>query len=460
MSDADLALASVHTQVLQRPEPWQPEPPDQLRRLRRDLLPYLTSPLTIRQVADRGRPELTHADLGRLGAVQRQIAARSAQVAPMLAAEAEMLRGAPLYQVDRDVTLMGVDFGQVPSSQPVQAQYLPSETGLMLFEEPIGGFRKTLAQAMGYNSTGFLAPPWLDPDTEFDVPVVAAAWYRQVTAAGDWLDVSFYTPRLSNRWSWLPPRTVVANDVLRGREATAREMAGFQDQEVRAFAVPELVWHCRHRVRLGEVLTVPKHRATPQAWMQVLYAVWQLHALTDTSTVSETDKLHVPRAERKRDERAEVTDTDGVRVVRLHSRYQATSRDQGAEGPTRNPLDHRVPVGLYRQFKCLDTHRHDDDWENRTDACRHEDRLVGFHLRGPEDAPIRYRVNWLTFRVRPRRPPRPGRRTPAGEHAPQAADPPAPDTRNPVHPNGPTDHRPPSAHRARPGVADLPPRAA
>lgn len=108
--------------------------------------------------------------------------------------------------------------------------------------------------------------------------------------------------------------------------------------------------------------------------------------------------MALPRLERKRDRRHGVEDDSGeVRVVRLHSRYRPHTTQPASAAAPRAPLTFRYPVGLYRQNKCMDPHRH------RQGLCRHvPDFPVGFSLRGPQDAPIRHRVDWMSWRVRPR----------------------------------------------------------
>ncbi|MEV0681672.1 hypothetical protein AB0I60_34635 [Actinosynnema sp. NPDC050436] len=393
---------------LARPQTWRAVAPVGLPRLRREILAGLTSETMVGWATAFDGGLFARNDFWRRDSRHRTVQDRARRARAVLEAEAETLRGARLCAVDADMSALARDFGRTPAHQPLDRAVLPGEAGFVVFDEPIGALRTSLGTVLGYDLN--LAPPdWVDTTVDVPIPVVAATWARRTTAEGDHLDVSFYRPRMPNRWQALDRDLVVGTRRPDGLPVTAGTMAGLHDRVVREAGQADVSWCAHRRLRFGHTLPVPTSGTCAEAWLQVLYALFQLHALTGTQTpISETDHVHVPAAERRRDRRADVLDPSGaVHVVRLHSRHRSRPTDPTAPGQARGPLDFRYPVGLYRQpSRCMDTRKHKEG------TCYHvEDFPVGFHLRGPADAPIRHRVDWIGWRVRHPRPPRRSRRT-------------------------------------------------
>jgi hypothetical protein len=94
-----------------------------------------------------------------------------AVAAPLLArAEAKLLGDAALYYATNDMTSLALAVASTPPTELVRRSRLPSESGLMVFAEPIGGYTQLLN------------------DVEVTTPIVAVSWStwtpRDLTVTG------------------------------------------------------------------------------------------------------------------------------------------------------------------------------------------------------------------------------------------------------------------------------------
>ncbi|QFZ20430.1 hypothetical protein [Saccharothrix syringae] len=381
-------------QQLQRPPRWRATAPAELPRVRRDVRDHLMTSQFIAKTIEKYHHQVATTDPLWFREAPQRDDQLDLDVLRMLDFEADLLGGAPLYQVDPDMTLMALNLAADTPATRLEADYLPSQSGFALFEEPIGGFRMRLVDKLGYRTAQ--RPIWLDPAATWPVPIVGASWARGVLDGNDSLRVSFYTPQPENLWARLPPDTVVAVNRDNGRTTTAGSQARAMQRELQAEQCAELVWYGQSTVKIGKPLRSPTLPLYAQPWLQTLYALFQLHSLGPTTdALGETDLVHVPTSERKRDRRAGIHDTGHVHVVRLRSRHRTQPAHPANPGRLWGPLEHRHLVGQYRQNKCLDTHKHQQG------TCRHhKDHPVQGHFKGPQGAPIRWRVNWLTSQGR------------------------------------------------------------
>jgi hypothetical protein len=374
---------------------WAPPDPQQLPEWRAELLEHLdadSTKVTMREALRAGRFTIVPTVPG-IGASEESVGS-----VLLTACERRRLETAELYYATPDMTALALAAAQTPPTEPVTLSRLPSESGLIVFGEPIGGYTEDAGAALA--STPFGAP---GASAVITTPIVAASWsvwtpgeveldrgsvrwfHRGAGSVGpipdDWSGVwiTFYSPR--GLFSGLPPETVIGT-MRDGMVMTA----GMIDAN-RETHGPPLGWDNEMLLREGSPFG-PKVPDTTDVWAHVLYTAWQLMGQQGKNRWAEVEEIPRARAGAKRDRRQGVTGSSSVRIVRVHSTHrpspEAAQKDAQSSTGRREPQwSCRWPVRPYRRSTCLNPRAHAEG------GCRHEDRIVSGHIKGPEGAPLR-----------------------------------------------------------------------
>lgn len=374
---------------------WTPPDPQQLPEWRAELLDHLDdnrTKATMREALKAGRFTIVPTVPG--------IGASDESVGSILLTKTERrrLETAELYYATPDMTALALAAAQTPPTEPVTLSRLPSESGLIVFGEPIGGYTEDTAAALA--NTRFGHP---GASAVITTPIVAASW--SVWTPGEveldrgevrWVHkgqgragvippgwsgiwITFYSPR--GLFSGLPPETVIGT-AQDGTVMTAGMIDGHRE-----LAGPALGWD--NEMLLGEGAPFgPPVPDTCDTWAHVLYTAWQLMSQQGKNRWAEVEEIPRARAGAKRDRRQGVTGSSAVRIVRVHSTHRPSPRaakedEQGSTGRREPQWSCRWPVRPYRRSTCMDPRAHAEG------GCTHEDRIVSGHIRGPEGAPLR-----------------------------------------------------------------------
>ncbi|MGW4690511.1 hypothetical protein ACWEPM_37315 [Streptomyces sp. NPDC004244] len=374
---------------------WDPPDPRQLPDWRSGMLDYLdaaSTKATMREALRAGRFTIVPTVPG-IGASEESVGSLL-----LTMCEKRRLEDAALYYATPDMTALALAAAQTPPTEPVSLSRLPSEAGLIVFGEPIGGYTEDAGAALA--NTPFGSP---GASAVITTPIVAASWsvwdpgevkldqgevrwlYRGQGRAGaipaGWRGVwiTFYSPR--GLFSGLPPETVIGT-MRDGTVMTAAMIDGHREGQG-----PVLGWDNEMLLQEGAPFGPPVADTT-DTWAHVLYTAWQLMAQQGKSRWAEVEEIPRDRAGAKRDRRQGLTSSSAVRVIRVHSAHrpspQAAQEDaQGSTGRREPQWACRWPVRPYRRSTCLNPREHAEG------GCTHEDRIVSGHIKGPEGAPLR-----------------------------------------------------------------------
>ncbi|MCX4524045.1 hypothetical protein OHA69_41375 [Streptomyces anulatus] len=379
------------------PARWDPPDPKQLPELRSALLDHYSSAMAMvwmRTALRAGRCAIIPEVPG-LNAAPDEVAAQI-----LVGSERLRLAEAQLFYATADMTALALAAAASPPREKVSLDRPPAESGLIVFEEPIGGYVEDIGATLAVTSGAgpgeeakvtkpIVAVSWSQwtPDAiEVDQGTVRWSWKRPghgVTTIprvyrGLWL--TFYTP--SGSFSRLAPDTVVGT-TPEGTPLTAGQVTRLTGQ----VSAPALSWD--NEVLLAEGVPFAEARPdTTDAWTHVLYTAWQLMAEGGRTRWTETEEIPRPRAGAKRDARQGVTAPATVHVVNVHTTRrpprQRAAEDAAASTGRREPQwSCRWPVSPHRRDHCMNPARHAEG------DCRHEDRLIPGYVKGPEDKPLR-----------------------------------------------------------------------
>lgn len=313
------------------------------------------------------------------GAIAAQLLAREEQF---------RLSQACLYYATGDMTALALAAAATPPAEPVKESRLPAPYGLMLFEEPIGGYAMTMPTGTAAVTVPIVAVSWgtwtpqevaLDRGRvrwhahTSDGPLTIPDDYR-----GVWL--TFYTPEGAAGYERMDPAAVVAM-AQDGTPTTAGQLAAMPN------ATP-LGWDNELVLAYGATFAEPK-RDTCDQWAQIVYTAWQLMGQGGARLV-ESETVPRPRAGRKRDAREGVLGSSDVQVVNIHAAHRpsraAAEEDAAASSGRRAPqYTCRWPVRPHRRDQCMNPRRHAEG------ECEHEERIIPPHIKGPEGKPLRVR---------------------------------------------------------------------
>lgn len=378
------------------PARWIPPAPRELPEWRAEMVESTGSPesmATLRAAIGAGRATMLPTVPGMTG-----VSPETAAAVILTRSETRRLADASLYYVTPDMTALALAAAQTPPTEPVTLDRLPSPAGLILFGEPIGGYTEDAAEALrgtpAYRpgATAEVTTPivavswsiWTPDDVRLDRGSVQWHWRGQGnvgTIPPDWRGVwlTFYSPR--GLFSGLAPDTVIGA-MLDGSPMTAGQI-----EQERNTGGPVLRWDNEMLLTDGARFG-PAEPDTTAQWGHVLYTAWQLMAQQGRTQWAETEDVPRERAGRKRDARQGITGPSSVRVVRVHSAHrpseQAAREDAQQSTGRRAPnWSCRWPVRPYRRSTCMNPTGH------ASGDCRHEDRIVPGHIKGPEGAPLR-----------------------------------------------------------------------
>lgn len=342
-----------------RPAPrWTPPEPRQLPVLRMSVLEQLRTPQYQAEVA-------TALGCG-LGTIQPGWGTPEDKAALMLHDESTRLASATLWSVSDDMTRLAVQAGRKLPSWKLYRHDVPSPTGLVVYDTPIAE----------YVNTG-----------DETVKIVAASWGPSTfLGAGD-LWVTFWA--------------VVDHDLI---ALAAKDRMGWSMAKARAFArqykVSDLNWDNEvvmafddHRIRVADHGQVDpaagRHllSETTTSWAQTLRATWLL-LKPSARKITEVEELHIPRTVARRQQRAGVTDTSRVNVVRVHS-----SRRRRRTGNSTDSAHHEGKLGV--RFPVSGHIR----WQPYPSRDTIEPIFIDTYDKGPEGAPYRVGKNYTVHRL-------------------------------------------------------------
>ncbi|MFE3557345.1 hypothetical protein ACFXKW_21120 [Streptomyces sp. NPDC059193] len=366
--------------------PWRPPAPGDLPEWRTRMREYLASQVGLLGMAgalNSGRASLLPTVPGldaSPGAIGAQLLHRE---------ESERLRRADLYYVTGDMVALTLAAAATVPREKVHAERLPSPAGLMVFEEPIGGYTAVQESGGAAVTMPIVAVSWgewtphglgLDRGRVRWIAYPASAQPRVIpdTHSGVW--ATFWTPNDGAEYAGMDPAEVVAVGPD-GVPVTAGELA----------AMPQLTplgWDNETLLGYGAGFETPKPD-TCDEWVQAVYTAWQLITQGGSRL---TDREDIPRARagRKRDARDGIAQTADVRVINVHANHRparaATDADAADSSGRRAPsYSHRWPVRPHRRDHCMSPRTH------AAKACTHEERIIPAHIKGPADAPLRVR---------------------------------------------------------------------
>ncbi|MBK6017597.1 hypothetical protein [Streptomyces sp. MBT53] len=314
-------------------------------------------------------------------------------------AERARLEQAELYYATADMTALALAAAATPPRERVSVDRLPSESGFIVFEEPIGGYVEDVGAALAGTLTARAGV-----DAKITKPIVAASWtawtpndvqvtegqvtwghttsagYAPIPSGSRGIWVTYYAPR--GLLSGLPAETVIGT-MRDGSVMTAGMIeAGQQDTPG-----GPLSWD--HEVLLSEGAEfAPARPDTTDVWSHTLYTAWQLMTTAGGTRWAEVEEIPRERAGRKRDARQGITGSSTVRIVNVHTAHrpprEAAAEDAAVSTGRREPSwSCRWPVRPYRRSTCLNPGGH------AAGDCQHEDRIVPGHIKGPPGAPLR-----------------------------------------------------------------------
>lgn len=376
---------------------WNPPAPDQLPEWRGQLLDHYASMpaiMGLREALRAGRSTMVP-DVPGLDASPESVGAQI-----LARTERDRLERAALYYATPDMTALALAAAQTPPTEPVTLRRLPSDAGLIVFGEPIGGYTEDAAAAMA--GTLAFRPGASAPVT---TPIVAVSWsvwsprgvaldsgsvrwtFRgqgrrgvfPATFEGVWL--TFWSPR--GLFSGLDPNTVIGN-MRDGSPMTAAQIDANRET-----SGPPLGWDNEMILTPGATFG-PAEPDTTAQWAHVLYTAWQLMGQQGKARWADVEEIPRARAGAKRDARQGITGPSTVHIVRVHSAHRPPTRAaqedaQGSTGRREPQWSCRWPVRPYRRSTCLNPRAHGEG------GCEHEDRIVPGHIKGPEGAPLRTR---------------------------------------------------------------------
>ncbi|MFB6908029.1 hypothetical protein ACFCWB_27525 [Streptomyces bacillaris] len=372
------------TQPTAAPTRWNPPDPKQLPELRAELLDHYGSTaalLSMREALRAGRGVIIPEVPG-INAPPADVAAEI-----LIGSERHRLADAQLYYATADMTALALAAAATPPREKASLSRPPSESGLIVFGEPIGGYVEDVGAAL---ASTMAARPGVE--AKVTTPIVAVSWSRWTPDAvrvdqgtgdvrwfwkrpghgvtgiprafrGMWL--TFYSP--SGLFSNLDPDTVL------GTLPDGTPLTAGLTSTIRTGA-PALNWD--NETILAEGIGFEAARPdTTDMWTHVLYTAWQLMADQGRTRWTETQEIPRPRAGAKRDARQGVTGSSTVHVVNVHTahrppRQRAAEDAAGSTGRREPQWSCRWPVGPHRRDHCMNPALHAEG------NCRHEDRLI------------------------------------------------------------------------------------
>ncbi|MGI5292810.1 hypothetical protein ACQEVF_57195 [Nonomuraea polychroma] len=388
--------------------PWVAPHPRELPDWRRRMVGFTDSPMCLTQLADAVNAGQTMLLPTVPGTERYTPGAIGGQLLQLM--EGKRLREAQLYYATADMTSLALAAAATPPAEPISRKRLPAPEGLIVFEDPIGGYTQDLAETLS-GVPGLEAVRGEDGNAlQITTPIVAVSWQEwtpHIIAIDDdhvvrWLAqidrdqfgqiddnfvgvaLTFYAPS-EDRWRAFAPDAPVSRDVATGDIMTAGMMSRIHPH------VPggPLVWDNETLLSFGASLPADPRVDSTQQWVQVVYTAWQMITQRGKRPIVDVEDIELPnRASRKLDARSGITRSSSVRVINVHApirpKREQAEQDAATSSGRRAPnWTHRWPVPPYRRNTCLNPRQHKDG------GCEHEEQVVPFHIKGPEDKPLK-----------------------------------------------------------------------
>ncbi|WP_052428600.1 hypothetical protein [Actinopolyspora erythraea] len=327
------------------PPLWEPPEPHRVPALREQLVDQLRSPWEMAM----------HTTLLRSGkgTINPDPARPDRAAASLLADEDRRLRGASLYSVTSEMTLYAREAGEKLPDWEVRRDDLPSTSGFMVFDEP-----------MGY----YLNDDNPNLDRPATITIVAVSWGPTRFGTTENLWVTFWSVTDFDRQAEAYRRHGLAPDEA---DRIARQQRGplTWDNEV-LLNFQATGWQVYEHDRPVDVSAEQLISQSTAPWVNTVRAAW---LLMKQSSIAATTAESLPRSARRRAERQGLP-SGAVTVVHLNSRRRRASPATRGKGHAHTV---RYPVSGH--------------WRSQPYPSRQTTERIWIedHERGPEDAPFR-----------------------------------------------------------------------
>jgi hypothetical protein len=271
-------------------------------------------------------------EMVRTGKQDQRPSVPAAALTATLTAQERSRLGGPLYWISPAMTQLAMHAGRQLPDQELYPHDLPSETGFMVFAEPLATYR-TCTDGLPVEVVAASWGPWAGPPSRF--------WPH----GGIWFTF----------WAYLPGRMWL--DAMDGVTATL------------GLSLDPLIPENEAGWPFGVLTSTDVPADSSGVWAQTVCAAWLLMAQPLTTVAAE----RAPRPDRRRLKRAGLAESD-VRIVRIRQRERSGS----THGGSGREYDHQWWVeGHWRRYYV---------GPGRT---RVERRYIEGHPAGPDDKPFR-----------------------------------------------------------------------
>jgi hypothetical protein len=292
-----------------------------------------------------------------------------ASAAFLLSEERRRLMSASLYSISSEMTQVAISAGRKLPSWEVRPEDIPSESGLMVFDEPIAYYE--------------MDDPVEEPKV---VSIIGVSWgsTEAVEEPDEHVWVTF----------WSLHHTEIGVRSLRKLGISFREARelqgqlgtyGWDNEALLRFNSPNVLTSDGKIVHNVDPSDGNITTATSAPWVQTVRAAWLLMKRDTRKPVADVEDLPLSRTVRRRLER-EGYDTDPVHVVTLHQRHQARSDADHASGYKVKKRSH--VIGHVR-------------WQPYRSRGVIEPIWIEDHVRGPEGAPFSVKKTTVSVLDRP-----------------------------------------------------------
>ena len=347
-------LRRLHATFGVEPQPWTPPQPRELPALREALAEQTRSPMQHRA--------LVHALSLGLGTMSPHTGDLDQDATILLDGERRRLAEAVLYYVTADMTRLAMAAAETLPVHTFHAQDVPTDSGFLLFAEPIGAYH-----------------PHDKPTHQLDVvTIVAASWgpINDVLPGPPGVWVTFYAiTDYEAEARWLHQQGMPLSHA-RQRIRQIRAELGWDNEVTLRYGSADLAvlstditQPVLRNERIDATGGWDQIKDTTLGWAHIVRATWLL--MTQPG-VTDVDEQLSSRTLRRRAQR-EGYNPAPVRVVSIHHRADTPIHSESSDGRT------------YRVRWTVRGH-----WRNQWYPSRQEHRPVWInpHIKGPDGAPL------------------------------------------------------------------------
>ncbi|MFK0244515.1 hypothetical protein ACIQUM_07440 [Amycolatopsis azurea] len=346
------------------PEPlaWNPPRPRELAGIREDLVRSTASTLV---------HENTALNLAAgLGTISLKNVGPRMTATVLLSEERRRLTSAHLWSISDEMTQVSISAGRKLPSWKVQPDDVPSPSGLMMFDTPLGYYR---------------ADPSGQPARI--VSIVAASWgpTRIPRDSSDHLWVTFWSLTDHD----IGVQLLQQNGYSAARARRIHQSLGdfsWDNEVLLTYGSPSV--NVKYLGDPGEAVDPSDVSIASEltlGWIQTLRAAWLLQKQDTRRPITEIEEIPISKTMRKQLQRMGYN-TDPVRVVTLHRRHRSRGPRQQANGYTVTVRSHIS--GHVR-------------WQPYPSRGVIEGIWIDDHVRGPEGAPWSQRTTTVKRLDRP-----------------------------------------------------------